>query len=188
MLTLATDLERRARGDVAADATTIHGLAIPFGVLSDDLGGFRELFEPEAVDRTLAEQIDVRALVDHDPAKIIGRVKAGTLVLGKRADGLHVTIRPPDTTTGRDIRALVERGDVSGMSIGFHVLPGGERVERRDGGLVRVVTDARIVEASIVTWPAYQQTDASVAQRSLAAFRAGHGARIAWLRARLLAG
>ena len=77
---MTPDLERRA-ADVAAEGQTIHGLAIPFGVLSADLGGFRELFTPEAVDRTFAEAIDVRALVDHDTAKIIGRVRAGTLAL-----------------------------------------------------------------------------------------------------------
>jgi HK97 family phage prohead protease len=111
-------------------------------------------------------------------------VKAGTLTLTKRSDGLHVTIRPPDTTVGRDIVALVSRGDVSGMSIGFRVPAGGDRFEQRGGQLVRIVTDARIVETSIVTFPAYQATDATVAQRALKAYRAGAGPRIEWLRMR----
>jgi len=181
---MATDLERRA-ATLATEGTTIRGLAIPFGVLSEDLGGFRELFEPAAVDRTLAESIDVRALVDHDTAKIIGRVRAGTLRLRKADDGLHVEITPPDTTVGRDVLTLIRRGDVSGMSIAFHVMPGGDRFERRDVGLVRIVSDTRIVETSVVTFPAYAATDATVAQRALEAQRRR---KVEWLRMSLDSG
>lgn len=185
---MTPDFERRAAA-VASAGTTINGLAIPFGSLSEDLGGFRELWLPEAVDRTLAEAIDVRALVDHDPAKVIGRVKAGTMTLDRQADGLYVTIAPPATTVGRDILESVRRGDITGMSIGFRVMPGGDRFEQRGDQVVRVVTDARIIEASIVTFPAFQATDASVAQRSLAAFyRASGGQRIDWLRRQQKAG
>jgi HK97 family phage prohead protease len=184
---MTPDLERRA-ATVAHEGTTIRGLAIPFGSLSEDLGGFRELFEPSAVDRTLAEGIDVRALVDHDAAKIIGRVKAGTLTLRKAADGLHVAINVPDTTVGRDVLTLVSRGDVSGMSIGFRVMPGGDRFERRDGQLVRVVSDTQILEASIVTFPAYAATDASVAQRALREHQARQGRPVAVLRRALAIG
>jgi hypothetical protein len=178
---MTQDIERRA-ADVAAEATTIRGLAIPFGVASLDLGGFVEVWEPSAVDRTFTEQIDVRALVDHEPGKIIGRVKAGTLTLRKADDGLHVSISPPSTTVGKDVFESVRRGDVTGMSIGFRVVEGGERFERRGEQLVRVVTDARIVETSIVTFPAYLSTDASVAQRSLQRYQAGQGQRIIRLR------
>lgn len=178
------DLERRA-ANVAAQGTTIRGIAIPFGSLSEDLGGFVELWHPGAVDRTLAEGLDVRALVNHDPASIIGRTKAGTLRLRKADDGLHVEITPPDTTVGRDVLESVRRGDVDGMSIGFRVMPGGERFERRADHHVRIITDARIVETSIVTFPAYSATDATVAQRALQAFRAGHGQPISWLRHRV---
>jgi HK97 family phage prohead protease len=183
---MVTDIERRA-ASVAAQGTTIRGLAIPFGSLSEDLGGFRELFEPAAVDRTLAEQIDVRALVDHDAGKIIGRVKAGTLRLRKADDGLHVEITPPDNTTGRDVLESVRRGDVDGMSIGFRVMPGGERFERRSGLDVRIITDARIVEASIVTFPAYSATDVSVAQRRLLRHKSDLGCSIGVLRRALIA-
>ncbi|MEO7192654.1 MAG: HK97 family phage prohead protease [Vicinamibacterales bacterium] len=181
---MSIDIERRA-ASVAAEGTIIRGLAIPFGSLSEDLGGFREVFEASAVDRTLTEQIDVRALVDHDSAKIIGRVRAGTMTLRKASDGLHVAITVPDTSVGRDVLTLVSRGDVSGMSIGFRVMAGGERFERRDGQPVRIISDARIVETSIVTFPAYQATDASVARRALRAYQGQQGRSIVWLRARI---
>jgi len=185
---MTTDLERRA-APIGAEGTKIRGLAIPFNVASADLGGFVEIVLAEALDRTFTEQLDVRALVDHDAAKVIGRTKAGTLTLRKASDGLHVEITPPDTTAGRDVLESVRRGDVDGMSIGFHVVrPNGDRFETRDGRMTRIVTDLRLIEVSIVTFPAYGATDATVAQRSLATYRAGRGRPVAWLRRALAVG
>ncbi len=77
----------------------------------------------------------------------------------------------------------MQRGDVSGMSFSFAVVrPGGERFERRDGGLVRIVSDMTISDVSIVTFPAYAAADVAVAQRALQAFQAQQGQRIDWLR------
>jgi phage head maturation protease len=56
----------------SADRPTIRGHAVVFNRQSLDLGGFREVIRPEAVDRTLGEKLDVRALVDHDSAKLLG--------------------------------------------------------------------------------------------------------------------
>jgi HK97 family phage prohead protease len=184
---MTTNLERRAAA-IGAEGEKIRGMAIVFGVLSEDLGGFREIIEPSAVDRTFAEQLDVRALVNHDVSQVIGRVKAGTLKLEKRSDGLHVEIDPPRTTAGRDILESVRRGDVTGMSFSFGVVqPHGERFERRNGAPTRIISDMRIAEISIVTFPAYEATDATVAQRALRAFQTEHGQRIEWLRLRVRA-
>jgi HK97 family phage prohead protease len=183
---MVSDLERRAAADVGADGRKIRGYAVVFNTLSEDLGGFRELILPEAVDRTLREGLDVRALVDHDASKVLGRVNAKTLTLRKDDRGLFVEIDPPDTTIGRDTLALVQRGDVTGMSFSFAIVrPEGERFERRDNGLVRIVRDMRMQDVSVVTFPAYAAADVAVAQRSLQAFQAQqHGHRIAWLRLR----
>jgi hypothetical protein len=179
------DLERRALADVSLAQRKIVGYAVMFNELSGDLGGFREVIVPEAVDRTLREALDVRALVDHDPSKVLGRTTAKTLRLAKDARGLRVEIDPPDTTVGRDVLALVERGDVTGMSFSFQVVrPHGERFESRDGQTVRIVSDMRLQDVSVVTFPAYQTTDVQVAQRSLQAYQRAHqaGRRIDWLR------
>lgn len=179
---LSPDLERRSFSDLTADGRKIVGYAVVFNQPSQDLGGFVEVFEPSAVDRTLAERLDVRALVNHDPSQVLGRTTAGTLRLAKDARGLRVEIDPPDTTSGRDILASVGRGDVTGMSLAFRVVqPHGERFEQRAGGLTRIVSDAVILETSVVTFPAYQTTDAQVALRSLEAFRAKIGGRVDWL-------
>ena len=87
--------ERRySLGELQADedGRRIRGYAIVFNRMSLDLGGFRERIVPEAVNRTLDEALDVRALVDHDTSKIIGRTRAGTLRIQKDGHGLRVEI------------------------------------------------------------------------------------------------
>lgn len=178
---MVTELERRAVSDLGASGRAITGYAIVFNEPSADLGGFIEVIEPAAVDRTL-RGADVRALVDHDTSKVLGRTTAGTLRLSKDARGLRVEIDVPTTTAGNDILESVSRRDVSGMSFTFQVVrPHGERFERRDGQTTRILSDMVIPEISIVTFPAYSATDVSVARRSfLAALPQGQS--IAWLR------
>jgi len=167
------DLERRAFGECRVDLSEdrkIRGYAVVFNSPSENLGGFREIIKPEAVDRTLKEGIDVRALVDHDTSKIIGRMSAGTLQLRKKSKGLYSEIDPPDTTVARDILTSIDRRDVTGMSFAFRVLED-DWIEV-DGFPMREVLDMRISEVSIVTFPAYPQTDVQVAQRALQRFEA----------------
>jgi len=78
---LSTDDEIRTYTEcrVSADGKHLTGHAIVFNSLSVDLGGFRELINHTAVDRTLTEGADVRALIDHETSKVLGRTRAGTL-------------------------------------------------------------------------------------------------------------
>jgi Escherichia/Staphylococcus phage prohead protease len=183
------NLERRAFAECRAEASDngrkIRGYAIVFNSQSADLGGFKEFIAPEAVDRTLSEGLDVRALVDHDSAKVIGRTRAGTLNLRKDSRGLRIEVEPDtDISYANDIMRAVARGDVSGMSFAFRAL---EDDWNYDGKMpIRTVTDMRISEVSIVTFPAYASTDVAIAQRSLQAFQQLHRHKDArWLRLRL---
>jgi HK97 family phage prohead protease len=163
-------MERRASLDarmVVADRK-LRGMAVVFHSESLDLGGFREIILPGAVDRTLREGLDVRALVDHETSKVIGRTTAGTLALRKTRRGLEVEIDPPDTSYARDLMESVSRGDISGMSFGFRVVTDEWRMQ--DGDPIREVQDMIISEVSVVSFPAYEATSVQVAQRSLQAF------------------
>lgn len=155
----------QARAEV--DGRTIHGYAIVFNVLSLDLGGFRERILPEAVDRTIRDGVDVRAYFDHDSSKVLGRRSAGTLTMRKDGYGLRVEIDPPDTTVAKDLIASIRRGDITGMSFRFRTFEDDWHME--DAMPVRDVTDMEIGEVSIVSEPAYPQTDAAV--RSLQIFQ-----------------
>ena len=167
----------------AGDSRRIRGMAIVFNSISEILGGmFREKIAPEAVDRTLREGMDVRALVDHDPSKILGRTKAGTLRLDKTAQGLQVTIDPPDTTAARDILESVRRGDVTGMSFGFRTVE--DKWDQKTDPPTRTLLDMEIFDVSIVSFPAYPDT--SVGLRSLQSLRSHSvDSQVAKLRAKL---
>ena len=92
----------------------------------------------------------------------------------KDGKGLQVTIEPdPDISYARDIMLAVKRGDVSGMSFAFRTI---EDAWDEDGPMaIRTVLDMRVSEVSVVTFPAYTQTDIQVAQRSLQDFRPSNG-------------
>ncbi|MCO8144849.1 HK97 family phage prohead protease [Rhodovulum tesquicola] len=68
------------------------------------------------------------------------------------------------TSWARDFLAAHAAGLVRGLSPGFRVLPGGERIDRHGDGLVRTVIAAELVELSAVTRPAYP--DAQIQARA----------------------
>ncbi|NBN78686.1 HK97 family phage prohead protease [Microvirga tunisiensis] len=162
---MSDDRERRSflrPLEVRADqgAMTLTGYAAVFGQATD-LGPFREQIAPGAFSDTLRRS-DVRALFNHDASKVLGRVSAGTLRLTEDATGLSAEIDLPDTTDGRDVRELVRRGDVSGMSFGFRVLS--DRWDFTDDDAFRTIEAVELYEVSAVTFPAYDGT--SIALRS----------------------
>jgi HK97 family phage prohead protease len=144
-------------------ARVIRGYAIVFDQLSENLGGFREVIKPEAVDRTLKDGVDLRALIGHDPDKILGRMSAGTLRVEKDGRGLLVEIDPPAQHEG--IVESIKRRDVTGMSFAFRTI--GDDWDFKAEPPIRSVTDMLVREVSVVTFPAYPSTE--VAMRSLAA-------------------
>lgn len=161
--------ERRDLGFNAAefrfaddDKRTLEGYASMFGN-SYDLGRFDEVVEAGAFTRALSEEQDVRALVDHDPARVIGRSKNGTLEMREDSRGLFTRIYLPDTQEGRDLATLVDRGDLDAMSFGFTVQA--DRWEKKEGRNTRYITDVDLFDVSVVAFPA--NPDTSVALRSL---------------------
>ena len=172
-----TDMDVERRSVAGAELRVVNdglrtkfvGHAVVFNELSEPLMFFREVIAPEAVDRTFSEKIDVRALIDHDPAKLMGRLTARTLTLKKDPHGLLVEIDPPDTSYSRDALESVRRGDLTGMSFAFRTLK--DQWDENTDPPTRTVLDMRIHEVSLVTFPAYPATEVDVAQRSLSAFR-----------------
>jgi HK97 family phage prohead protease len=145
---------------------TIAGYAAVFGGEADIGGSFREVIAPGAFTETL-KTADVRAYFDHDRGRVLGRSKAGTLRLKEDAKGLAVEIDLPDTSDGRDVRALLERGDIDGMSFGF-VVTHDEWDETQDPPM-RTIHAVALREVSVVSEPAYGDT--SIALRALDAKR-----------------
>ncbi|NGO51621.1 HK97 family phage prohead protease [Allomesorhizobium camelthorni] len=155
-------VETRAADD---GKRTLAGYAAVFNSDADLYGIWIERIEPGAF--TPALSADVRALVDHDTGRVIGRTKSGTLRLAEDAKGLRVEIDVPDTTDGNDLWTLVERGDISGMSFGFIVTK--QEWDESVEPPIRTIKEVELLEVSAVAFPAYDDT--SIGKRSLQEWR-----------------
>ncbi|MGE8143058.1 HK97 family phage prohead protease [Novosphingobium sp. NPDC080210] len=158
-------MERRAltaAPELRADggAKVARGYAALFNSETDIGGYFREKIAPGAFKDAIGG--DIRALIDHDTGRVIGRSASGTLRLSEDEKGLFVEIDLPDTTDGRDLAVQLERGDISGMSFGFAVTHD-EWDETGDIPL-RTIHAVELFEVSAVAFPAYGDT--SIALRS----------------------
>jgi HK97 family phage prohead protease len=119
-----------------------------------NIGSYQERIAPGAFRAALAG--DVLAMLDHDPGKVLGRTRSGTLKLSEDGKGLAFSLDLPDTQAGRDVQALAERGDLGGMSFGFRVPAGGESWQ----GNTRTLRAIDLREISVVqAWPAYPDTE-----------------------------
>jgi HK97 family phage prohead protease len=156
---LVRPVEQRANDD---GDVIVAGYAAVFGGTADIGGYFREIIARGAFTNTL-RTADVRAYFDHDRGRVLGRASAGTLRLKEDDKGLYVEIDLPDTSDGRDVKALIERGDISGMSFGFSVTH--QEWDETIDPPTRTILGVELREVSIVSEPAYDGT--SIALRSL---------------------
>lgn len=166
-LTFALDeLEWRQAENGRSDDYTLRGHAAVFNRLSDDLGGFRELLEPGAFRAALRGSPDVRLLFNHDPNFVLARTSAGSLELREDGTGLHVWARVAPLTWVADLRASMQRGDIDQMSFAFTLRDGGDDwAVADDGTVVRTIRADGVdtlFDVSVVTFPAYPQTDAAM--------------------------
>ena len=171
---------RLIRSDNEGEPTKFVGRAIVFNkeslpvgmaVDGDRIKEVREIIAPEALDEVLSGEYDIRALSSHDSSapSVIGRTKAGTLTLEKDAEGVVSTILIPNTSVGRDLEVLIDRGDIDGMSFGFYAdYDTIERVDKGDYILQIIHRITEVLEVSIVAWPAYKATSVNVRDVRLA--------------------
>jgi hypothetical protein len=128
----------------------------PYGQAAQLAPGRSEVFAPGS----LEPRDNVFLLSQHEFARPLASTGAGTLELRSSSDGLQFEARlSPEvagTSHGSDAVALIRSGLAVGLSPGFRVAAGGERVERRGDGLQRTVTRAELHELSIVTRPAFE--------------------------------
>lgn len=157
-------MEKRAAVEVRAEGRKLTGYAAVFGQ-DARIADFTETIAPGAFARSLAAGSDILALADHDPKRVLARTKSGTLRLSEDERGLRFELDVPDTTVGRDILALAQRGDLGGMSFGFTVDPDGEEWR----GDQRTLHNVNLHEVSVVqSFPAYEGTSVSARSRRTA--------------------
>ncbi len=156
-------LEIRGNGTLTAKGKTLTGYAAVFNSEAV-LGDFTEVIRQGAFAKSLATGSNIRALYQHQGDALLGTTRGGTLRLQEDAHGLRFELSLPDTTHGRDLAILVERGDVAGCSFGFRVAEGGDRWDQRGKQLVRELLNVELHEITLTDNPAYQDT--TIAMRS----------------------
>jgi HK97 family phage prohead protease len=142
---------------------TFTGYAAVFNAPSEPLP-FIERIAPGAFKRSLDSRNDIKLLWNHDTGVVLGSRRAGTLRLEEDNYGLRVSADLPDTQAGRDAAYLIKRGDVDAMSFGFSVPKGGDEWVSDNE---RVLRSVRLIETSVVPFPAYSQTSGSTSVRGL---------------------
>jgi HK97 family phage prohead protease len=162
------------RNDGQGDEMALVATACSYGVMSGNLGGFREIIAPSAFTRSLANNADVRCLLNHNSDKILGRTKSGTLKVWSDSIGLHYRCQlDRNQQAHKDLWSAIRRGDISSCSFAFTIPDGGDSWEETDGRdniyAIRTVRDCDLLDVSPVVYPAYDAAGAT----SVAARQAG---------------
>lgn len=129
------------RTEDESDGRTLEGIAVPYGDVIDTWDG-AETFDRDCV----FDDLD-QAKLCYQHGEVIGRIIGGE----SREDGLHITARVSDTAKGRDAVTLVRDGVLDSFSVGFIPIE-----SERDKAGITHRRRVRLLETSIVSWPAYQ--------------------------------
>lgn len=161
---IVSDLAIRAQED-GKPSRTITGYAAKFDTWSEPIyGWFKETIDRGAFGKT--DMSDVIMVFNHDISGILARSTSGTLKLSVDKVGLRFEFEAPETTLGNDMLELVRRGDISKCSFKFVVETDEWRYADDKNGLDyderTVKAISRLYDVSLVTYPAYKDTEASV--------------------------
>jgi HK97 family phage prohead protease len=146
--------------EVREDTTgmTFTGYASVFNSPSEDLGGFIEYVAPGAFKRSLQSRNEIKLLWNHDSGEPLASLRGGTLRLTEDNTGLRVEAQLPNTTRGRDVAELLRTKVIDSMSFGFNVIKDNWSAD----GRTRTLESVRLSEVSVVSFPAYSATTATV--------------------------
>ena len=152
----ARDIGQLDNNQEATDKKTISGYFIVFDTETELYPGVREEVSPDAL--VGVDLSDVKALIDHDTAKVLGRTKANTLSLSVDSKGLYgeIIVNESDQEA-MNLYSRVQRGDVDQCSFGFEIL-NEEMIQNSDGTVKFIIKSINLYEVSVVTFPAYQET------------------------------
>lgn len=154
-------VELRAEDDTAK----FHGHAAVFDKrtwIGPPKWGFWEQVDGAAFNKTLKEA-DVRFLVNHNPDLVMARNTANTLSLSTDKTGLVTDAPNLDRRQSytNDAVIALERGDLSQMSFAFRTVKDSwETLE--DETELRTLLEVQLFDVSVVTYPAYEDTDAGL--------------------------
>lgn len=146
----------------------INGYFVVFNSNYQLWDGATESVDPHAFDGTLDS--DIRCLIDHDTRLVLGRTKSGTLTLKVDDKGLwgEVEINESDQDA-MNLYARVQRGDVDQCSFGFEITS--EEYSENGNGVHWTIKSVNLYEVSVVTFPAYEDTQVSARKKEFNTIR-----------------
>lgn len=126
--------------------------------MEDMFGAYTEVVRAGAFTRTLADNDDVRLLINHAGIPL-ARTKSGTLQLNEDEVGLHC-LAQIDTRMSivADLALAMDRQDLDQMSFMFQVT----RQQWSPDYMQRDIQEVRLFDVSPVTFPAAPATSASL--------------------------
>ena len=164
-----TEVKIRSAED-GTETRSIEGYALKFNKRSQPLMGgyFVEILDSRCLDNT--DMSNVVATFNHDESRLLGRTGVN-LTLTKDDVGLRFKIDLPNTTLGNDILEEVRMGILSQCSFAF-TLPDDDAdvwTRSNEEGVEykrTILSIDKLYDVSVVTTPAYQDTNVSVGARS----------------------
>ena len=166
---LVSDVELRTILD--GENEYIEGYALRFEKWSSILGGwFKEVISRDALNNT--DMSNVVALFNHDGNMPLARNSISSLSLEVDNFGLKFRLKPTNTTYSKDLLENVRSGLISQCSFAFKLNWDNAECDvweyKDDEGIYeRRINDIKeISDISLVTTPAYPDTEAFVSQRS----------------------
>jgi hypothetical protein len=156
--------------DLAENDTTVRfeGHAAVYGEETQfdipGIGTVHELIDRGAFRKVLASKPQVPMLYNHDPNAILADTGNGTLRLKEDARGLlaeaEMDRSDPDV---QRVVAKIRSGLVRGMSFGFVAGRENQRIEHRNGGVLRRLSGfKKLLDVGPVVGPAYSGTDVAL--------------------------
>ena len=132
----------------------------------------KEQFAPGAFSFSVESEADIHLLVGHSFDRPLASRRAGTLELVDTPEALtfaaDIASEMEEVSHVRDALALLAAGQIAGISPGFRIppertVPNAETVEEEDpsegNALIRTINEAILFELSLVTRPAYPETE-----------------------------
>jgi len=130
----------------------------PYNRETEIAAGRMEVIAPRAFRDRIERGEEIHLLAGHDFNRPLASRSAGNMTLTDGDDALVIEAEIDDGTSwARDFLAAYGSGLIRGVSPGFRVPRGGERIERRGGGVLRTIASAELFEISAVTRPAYPE-------------------------------
>lgn len=160
---LTTEIEVRSEGEEKTDY--IEGYALKFNRWSQLLGGwFKETIDPRALDES--DMTSVTALFNHSDDMILGR-SGVNLELEVDNIGLKFRVKPTNTSYANDLMENIRSGIVNQCSFAMSGIEG-EWKETEDPDVYErhINKIGKLWDVSVVTNPAYLDTEAVVGARS----------------------